>query len=110
MSLSTHVLDVAIGQPAVGIRVSLFRGDEDLNSDSTNNDGRCGNLSGAAPLLEGIYRLVFEVGPYLARTHPQPGGPFFEIVTVEFTVSGPARHYHIPLLLSPFGYTVYRGS
>jgi len=108
MSLSTHVLDTAAGQPAAGVPVRLDRGVRTLDGDIkgwrpvteavTDNDGRIRDLPADQP---GPWRLVFDTA---ARS------PFFPEVTVAFTISDPTEHHHVPLLLSPHGYTTYRGS
>jgi 5-hydroxyisourate hydrolase len=101
MSVSTHVLDTARGEPARGVRVRLERGREVLASGVTDDDGRLRDWTG--PLVPGTYRLVFDTGAYLGD------GAFFPEVTVAFTVAGDS-HLHVPLLLSPYGYSTYRGS
>jgi 5-hydroxyisourate hydrolase len=104
MSLSTHVLDTARGRPAAGVRVRLSRVPDGavLAEGETDGDGRL-RLPDAAT-EKGVYRLTFDTGAYL--------GPdaFFPEVAVVFTVADPAEHHHVPLLLSPFGYSTYRGS
>jgi 5-hydroxyisourate hydrolase len=113
--LTTHVLDTARGCPAAGLRVTLHRVDEDaaeLVSATTNADGRCDRplLDGDA-MRAGIYELVFEAGAYLdASAVDLPEPKFLDRVVIRFGISDPAAHYHVPLLLSPFGYTTYRGS
>ena len=98
MSLSTHVLDTASGMPAPGVPVALEAFDgSTLARGSTDTDGRLRLWDGDLPT--GTHRLVFETG-----------GDFFPEVTVVFRVTEPGRHLHIPLLLSPYGYTTYRGS
>jgi 5-hydroxyisourate hydrolase len=105
MSLSTHVLDAALGQPARGIRVRLERDGSVLAQTSTDGDGRVREL--AADLAAGTYRLTFDTGGYFAATG-QRG--FYPEVAVTFTVAEPGQHHHVPLLLSPFAYSTYRGS
>lgn len=112
-SVSTHVLDTAAGRPAAGIAVELAvrdRGDgawTAAGASSTDADGRCTDLP---PLPAGAVhaRLRFEAETYLSH-EPADGAAFFPEVTVAFAVA-PGEHYHVPLLLSPFGYSVYRGS
>jgi 5-hydroxyisourate hydrolase len=106
--LSTHILDTAAGKPAAGARVRLFKADLQLSSTLTNADGRIPNLlpSGAA-LEPGVYRLVFDVASYFAACSTPS---FYPEVSVCFEVSDASAQYHIPLLISPFGYTTYRGS
>lgn len=101
MSLSTHILDTARGAPARGVQVRLELGGDVLASGVTDDDGRLRDWTG--PLAPGSYRLVFDTGAYL--------GPdaFFPEVAVAFTVTDGA-HLHVPLLLSPYGYSTYRGS
>ncbi|WP_185983855.1 hydroxyisourate hydrolase [Aureimonas mangrovi] len=113
--LTTHVLDTATGRPAAGIEVSLFRLSngvrEAVASARTNADGRCD-----APLLTGeefetgAYELVFGAGAYLdAQRLDLPEPKFLDEVVIRFGMAE-QRHYHVPLLLSPFGYSTYRGS
>lgn len=114
--LTTHVLDTAQGRPAAGVRITVYaeRGGnwEQVAAAATNADGRCERplLQGAA-LQPGRYRLVFEVGAYF-RDGGQPLAepPFLDRVPIEFGVADPAAHYHVPLLLTPWSYTTYRGS
>jgi 5-hydroxyisourate hydrolase len=106
MSLSTHVLDAAHGRPAAGVPVRLTTaGGDDLAQDVTDDDGRIRQL--AAELPEGTYRLTFDTGAYFAATG-QRG--FYPEVSVTFTVTDAGQHHHVPLLLSPFAYSTYRGS
>jgi 5-hydroxyisourate hydrolase len=105
MSLSTHVLDAALGRPAEGVAVRLERAGSSLAEASTDADGRVKEL--AAELPAGDYRITFGTGGYFAATD-QRG--FYPEVVVSFTVTDPARHHHVPLLLSPFAYSTYLGS
>ena len=101
-SLSTHVLDATTGRPASEMPVRLERSDGDLITEArTDTDGRVAKL--ATGLAAGDYRLVFDTGGYFRDT-------FYPQVVVTFTVTGPEQHYHVPLLLSPFAYSTYRGS
>jgi 5-hydroxyisourate hydrolase len=105
MSLSTHVLDASRGEPAVGARVRLYRGDDLIADATTDADGR---IRDAFPPLEaGAHRLVFETGAYFAGRAVEC---FYPQVAVSFAVEDPSRHHHVPLLLSPFAYSTYRGS
>jgi 5-hydroxyisourate hydrolase len=102
--ISTHILDTSSGQPGRGVPVKLYQGDRELSTSVTDADGRCQNLLREGQTLSpGIYRLVFHV------TALFPDGLYPE-VTVSFRVGAESGHYHIPLLISPFGYTTYRGS
>ena len=103
-SLSTHVLDTALGRPAAGVPVRLYRGDVVLATGTTDDDGRIAELEPALP--PGAYRLWFDVAAYAAASGQDI---FFPEVTVTFTVAD-ERHYHVPLLLSPFAFSTYRGS
>jgi 5-hydroxyisourate hydrolase len=115
--LSTHVLDTSLGLPASGLGVDLFflnNGGERrlLVTTVTNGQGRTD-----APLLEtarleiGVYELLFRAGAYFRRTTPTvPDPPFLGDIVVRFGIADPTGHYHVPLLLSPYGYSVYRGS
>ncbi len=110
--LTTHVLDTASGRPAAGLGVALYRIDGETRSllrrVSTDADGRIGGalIEGDA-LRPGDYELVFDVGAYFARGEPTP---FLGRVPVRFGVADADAHYHVPLLVSPFGYSTYRGS
>jgi len=114
--LTTHVLDTAHGTPAAGMTVTLYRhvGErfESLRSAMTNADGRI-----AAPLLEGDaltpgrYRLTFSAGAYFrARGVALPEPAFLDEVVIDFGVADASAHYHVPLLVSPWSYSTYRGS
>lgn len=115
--LTTHVLDTATGQPAAGLEITLSRiGGEVIKTVRTNDDGRVDSplLEGAA-LTAGQYELVFRAGAYLDATGQTGAGTadgprFLDEIPIRFGVSDPDAHYHIPLLLSPFGYSTYRGS
>lgn len=114
--LTTHILDTAHGRPAANVAIRLFAvqagGARLLREAESNADGRCD-----APLLapdamaKGLYRLEFDVGRYfrgLGVALPEPA--FLECVTICFGISDEKAHYHVPLLVSPFGYSTYRGS
>jgi 5-hydroxyisourate hydrolase len=103
-TISTHVLDTSAGQPAANIRVRLFSGESEIGSGVTNADGRCAALlPSGANLTPGVYRIVFEVGKRF------PDG-FYPEVSITFVIRDASTHYHVPLLISPFGFTTYRGS
>ena len=107
-TLSTHVLDTALGRPAQGIKVTLECGDDLLGSGVTDADGRVRELhKKEAPLGQGSYTLTFYVADYFAKAKRDF---FFPEVVVNFRISDGQEHYHVPLLLSPFGYSTYRGS
>lgn len=97
-SVSTHVLDVARGEPARGVRVELYLERTLLSAQQTNEDGRIADLV-QGTLERGTYRLVFHVP-----------SAFFSRLEVEFAIDDAGRHYHIPILVSPYGCTTYRGS
>jgi 5-hydroxyisourate hydrolase len=110
--LSTHVLDTAGGRPAAGVEVVLeVRASgswQELARARTDADGRCPQLlASGRPLERATYRLTFETGPYFGA-HGLAG--FYPEVAVVFEVREPSEHHHVPLLLSPFGYSTYRGS
>ncbi|THD62352.1 hydroxyisourate hydrolase [Phenylobacterium sp.] len=110
--LTTHVLDTAIGRPAAGVAVRLMRNGAVLVSTRTNSDGRCDSplMSGDA-IAAGAYRLEFDVGAYFrAMGVALPDPAFLDTVAIEFGVADASAHYHVPLLVSPFGYSTYRGS
>ena len=102
-SLSTHVLDTALGRPAQGVPVRLYRGDVVEATGTTDPDGR---IVFAQAVDTGTYRLWFDVTTYAKSTGQDV---FFPEVSVTFTVAH-ERHYHVPLLLSPFAFSTYRGS
>ena len=113
--LTTHVLDTAQGRPGAGIKIELYRlgaTRERLTSVATNSEGRCDR-----PLLEGdgfgagTYELVFHVGAYFAGTGVNlPAPRFLDEVVIRFGIAQAGEHYHVPLLVSPYGYSTYRGS
>lgn len=114
--LTTHVLDTAHGRPGAGIAVTLWRLDADgrqaLVQTQTNADGRCDR-----PLLEGdrmqagVYELVFAAGAYFrALGTPLPEPAFVDEVVLRFGIASADQHYHVPLLVSPWSYSTYRGS
>jgi 5-hydroxyisourate hydrolase len=114
--LSTHVLDIASGKPAAAVAIELYAVDGDsrtlLKTATTNQDGRCG-----APLLEGealragCYELVFGAGDYFAAQGVVlPAPRFIDRVTLAFGVADASQNYHVPLVVSPWAYSTYRGS
>ena len=111
--ISTHVLDTAKGKPAVGVLVRLDRQESSgnwssLSSGHTDQDGRCAQLlPDGTPLVEGVYRLTFDTASYFAACRLDGLYPAVEVL---FRVRYNESHFHIPLLLSPHGYTTYRGS
>lgn len=115
-SLTTHVLDVAQGKPAEGVQIVLYQLQREerrlVREVVTNSDGRVGEPVLTGLLFEaGTYELVFEIGSYFYNQGvPTDVPPFLDAVTVRFTVSDPANHYHVPLLATPWSYTTYRGS
>lgn len=113
--LTTHVLDTAAGVPAAGLRIELYRQDalpRLLRTLHTNADGRADG-----PILEGdafsagLYELHFHAGDYLrARGIALPQPAFLDVIPIRFGIADARSHYHVPLLLSPYGYSTYRGS
>ena len=114
--LSTHVLDTAHGCPAAGMQVTLQRleasGPVTLQQLRLNPDGRAdAPLLDAQTMAVGRYRLIFEVAPYFrARGVDLPEPPFVDLVQLDFGIADRAGHYHVPLLVSPYSYSTYRGS
>jgi 5-hydroxyisourate hydrolase len=109
-TISTHVLDLAGGHPAPGVSVALFRLADDgrpelIGEAETDNDGRITDLLNGRPLREGDYQLAFDVGGYADAEDA-----FFQSVAVALRITDVDRSYHVPLLLSPFGMSTYRGS
>jgi 5-hydroxyisourate hydrolase len=114
--LSTHVLDTAHGCPAAGMKVTLLRldgaGATTLCRLALDGDGRAGGpLLDAQAMAAGRYRLLFEVAPYFrARGVVLPEPPFIDTVQLDFGIADATGHYHVPLLVSPWSYSTYRGS
>jgi len=114
--LTTHVLDTALGKPAAGLVIDLDRieGDrrERLKTVTTNSDGRVdGPVLDGASFRVGTYELVFRAGDYLRSQGGALGEPaFLDLVPIRFGIADASAHYHVPLLLSPYGYSTYRGS
>jgi 5-hydroxyisourate hydrolase len=110
-AISTHILNVTNGKPGVGLVIALdsWTGSEwkELATKCTDNDGRASFADTAAALTAGVYQLRFDTAAFWKQLG-QNG--FFPTVTVSFQVDDPSSHYHVPLLLSPFSYTTYRGS
>ena len=105
MSISTHVLDAVDGRPAAGIAVRLLVGEDLVAEGVTDLDGRCRLIEEATAM--GPHRLVFATGPWFTE---QGRDTFWPEVVLTFVVREPAEHHHVPLLLSPFAYSTYRGS
>lgn len=114
--LTTHVLDTATGLPAAGLGIVLFRVTDDglarIADAVTNDDGRTDTpILPAGEFAPGVYEIVFNAGDYLRRTGQAREEPLFlDVVPIRFGISDPDAHYHVPLLLSPYGYSTYRGS
>jgi 5-hydroxyisourate hydrolase len=104
VSVSTHVLDAVLGRPAVGMRVQLLDGNGLVAEGTTDADGRCRLTE--APTAAGPHRLVFGTGSWFTG---QQRETFWPEVVLSFAVREPAEHHHVPLLLSPFAYSTYRG-
>lgn len=112
MGITTHILDVSRGRPAVGVLVKLEREQDGawlaVGSGQTDADGRCRTLTAPErPLAVGTYRIEFATGDYFSASGTRA---FYPTVQVQFLVSAMDEHYHVPLLLSPFGFSTYRGS
>jgi 5-hydroxyisourate hydrolase len=113
--LSTHVLDTATGKPASGMRVQLFwlepQSEVLLRATATNGDGRTdGPMIEGERFSAGVYKLVFHVGDYFADTGHPDARKFLDVIPLVFVVDDAARNYHVPLLVSPWSYSTYRGS
>jgi len=111
--ITTHVLDLSRGRPAAGVGVTLEVQNESggwraVGRGRTDDDGRLRSLTGESEALtEGVYRLTFETGDYFAAAGVET---FYPLAVVVFRVGDASQHYHVPLLVSPFGYSTYRGS
>ena len=110
--LTTHVLDTMHGRPAAGVSVRLSREGQAVTTAITNQDGRVDPpLLTGAELTAGRYRLEFDIGEYYRGMGVNLAEPaFLDVVVIDFGVSGVGSHYHVPLLVSPFAYSTYRGS
>jgi len=114
-ALSTHVLDLSTGRPGAGVAVRLYRRASYADplliaAAETDADGRA-RLIEPGQLAPGPYRLAFEIGAYFAMAGAAASEPpFLDVVVVDFAVADPGRHHHVPLLVSPYGYSTYRGS
>lgn len=111
--ITTHILDTSKGAPAAGVTVSLECLDaagtwQPIGRGVTDDDGRIGDLVPAGTTLgAAVYQLLFEVGPYF---QDQGVDSFYRTIPIVFDIGDPHQHYHVPLLLNPFGYSTYRGS
>ncbi|MEL7028647.1 MAG: hydroxyisourate hydrolase, partial [Pseudomonadota bacterium] len=106
--LTTHVLDTSVGRPAAGVVVRLFADDDRVLAEArTNADGRCdAPLLGPDDMQAGRYRLEFSVGDYFRANGAGGAEPsFLDVVPIAFGIAEPQAHYHVPLLISPFGYS-----
>jgi 5-hydroxyisourate hydrolase len=110
--LTTHVLDTALGKPAQGLNIEVYAAGKLLRGATTNADGRIdGPLLEGEALKAGHYELRFHAGDYLRRTQAGLKEPLFlDVIPIQFGIADATQHYHVPLLLSPFGYSTYRGS
>ena len=113
--LTTHVLDTSLGRPGQGIRIEVYRLEGEsrtlLKEVTTNDDGRCDApiLEGEA-FTEGQFELVFHAGDYLRRQGVEAEPRFLDVIPLRFGVADASQHFHVPLLLSPYSYSTYRGS
>ena len=109
--ITTHVLDTSRGRPAADLKIELHKksGEEwkFIGAGLTDNNGRCNNLLEDALVETGTYRLMFHAGAYFKA---QQVASFYSEISVVFEVGEPGAHYHLPLLISPFAYSTYRGS
>jgi 5-hydroxyisourate hydrolase len=113
--LTTHVLDTASGKPAAGLKIELYALESTpslLKTIATNSDGRADQaLLEGAEFKRGTYELRFHAGDYLRKSGVKLAEPaFLDIVPIRFGIAEPGQHYHVPLLLSPYGFSTYRGS
>lgn len=113
--LTTHVLDTAKGIPAAGMKIELFGLDQGrvlMREMVTNADGRTDSpILPKDEFATGTYELVFHAGDYLDASDTPPEDPrFLDVIPIRFGISDPQSHYHVPLLISPFGFSTYRGS
>ena len=109
--ITTHILDTSAGKPASGVHIELARHEGEgwtiLGTGTTNSDGRADPLDDGITLPTGTYRLRFEIADYFSTRSQEC---FYPYVEIPFCIAGDGQHYHVPLLLNPFGYSTYRGS
>ena len=110
--ITTHILDTSLGKPAAGVRLFLYQQTDtdwiELGAGTTDNDGRVSDLLKTGTVLPaGEFKLIFDIGAYY-RDQNTPS--FYPRVEILFTIEGDGQHYHVPLLLNPYGYSTYRGS
>ncbi|KAK8389076.1 hypothetical protein O3P69_020806 [Scylla paramamosain] len=109
--LTSHVLDTATGRPAANMRIVLHKleGDawQEITTKTTNCDGRAGYFVPKEAFTQGTYKILFDTGAYFKQLAVKGFYPYVEIV---FVIENPEEHYHVPLLISPYGYSTYRGS
>jgi len=113
--LTTHVLDTAAGSPASGVKIELYLldgGNLHIKTVHTNADGRAdGPILEGPAFLQGHYEMRFHAGDYFRRQGTKiPEPAFFDVIPIRFGIANGSQHYHVPLLLSPYGYSTYRGS
>lgn len=105
--ITTHILDLVEGKPAAGVAVSLYSGEQLISTGETDADGRLECWEPSFDITAGKYRLEFDIGPWFSL---KGKSTFYEDVHISFRVDDTSGHYHVPLLLSPYGYSTYRGS
>src|SRR5580692_9293796 len=110
-AITTHILDTSLGRPAAGVHVELHEESEEgwkpVGEGRTDANGRCNTLTGDEPPESGTYRLLFHTASYFQAQNRET---FYPEIQVIFEVNDPRQHFHVPLLISPFGYSTYRGS
>ena len=114
-ALTTHILDTSAGKPGNGIRIDLYRIDGErklLITNVSNEDGRCDQpLLREEAFVNGVYEIIFHAGEYFSRQSAAGANPpFLDEVVISFGVADATQHYHVPLLISPYGYSTYKGS
>jgi 5-hydroxyisourate hydrolase len=105
--ITTHILDTSAGRPAAAVTVALLKGSKLIASGLTDEHGRVADWDKTFQLESTDYTLRFDVGPYFARNNE---ASIYSDIQIKFKVDSIAEHYHVPLLLNPFGYSTYRGS
>ena len=105
--VTTHILDLVTGRPSAGVNVAFFFDREQITQSKTNDDGRIVSWNSEFRLVQGRYRLDFDVGPWFKSLGRET---FYEEIQIAFLVDKVEEHFHVPLLLSPHGYSTYRGS
>ncbi|MDI2089972.1 hydroxyisourate hydrolase [Commensalibacter sp. TBRC 16381] len=110
-TISTHILDMVSGKPAPLVLINLFHGQKMIFEGKTDHDGRCRVAGLKEPLVSGSYQFAFHMAEYFKKQgYVLTDPPFLDVIRIDFGVAKDIEHYHVPLLVSPYGFSTYRGS